>query len=487
METPASPARRNVVLIVVDQWRRDCLGVAGHPVIQTPHLDNLARQGTLFTHAYSAVPSCIAARAALFTGLDQRRHGRTGYRDGVDWNYDTTIGSVFSAAGFHTQAVGKMHVHPARNLCGFHNVVLHDGYLHYNRRRQPEQNQEDDYLVDLRRHHGMDADFIDAGPGCNGYSVAPWPYSPLLHPSAWVTTQAIDFLRRRDPRKPFLLMASYHRPHPPIDPPSTYLDLYHDVALPTPARGDWVDRPGVPNVARRGVRLDSPIHLSGAGEDLARRGYFAQCTFIDHQVNRLVHALQEHHLANDTSIVFVSDHGEMLYDHRQVGKAQPYEASAGVPCFVLPAPSLRLPSGQTCDALVELRDVLPTLCDLAGVAAPDGLDGRSVVPLCRGAMPGDWRRHLHGEHEAGQASNHWIVSGPWKYVWYSQTGTELLFNLADDPQECRDVVAARPAERDELRALLVQALRGREEGYVDGDSLVAGRQPQAVLSAAGLA
>jgi arylsulfatase A-like enzyme len=486
MSNRGADTRRNVVLIVVDQWRSDCLGAAGHPAIQTPHLDGLARQGTRFTRAYSSVPSCIAARAALLTGLDQRRHGRVGYRDGVAWTYPQTLGTVFAGAGFHTQAVGKMHVHPARSLCGFHNVVLHDGYLHANRRRQPEQCQEDDYTADLRRRAGADADFTDAGPGCNGYSVAPWPYDAMLHPSAWVTTQAVDFLRRRDPARPFLLKVSYHRPHPPLDPPAGFLDLCRDLAVPPPVRGDWLDLPGVPTVGRRGPMLDSPIHLGPHGIALARRAYYAQCTFIDHQVNRLVHALHEHRVWDDTSIVFVSDHGEMLFDHDQVGKAQPWEASAGVPFLVRPAESLKAGGSRTSDALVELRDVLPTLCDLAGIPAPAGLDGRSVLPFCRGATPASWRAHLHGEHAAGSASNHWIVRGPWKYAWYSQTGAELLFNLADDPQECTNLAAVRQDEAAEMRRLLIEALRGREEGYVDGDALVPGRPPQAVLRDAGL-
>lgn len=478
--------QRNILLIVVDQWRNDCLGIAGHPVIQTPHLDNLARQGTVFTRAYSAVPTCIAARAALLTGLAQQHHGRVGYCDKVAWRYPVTLGGVFSAAGFHTQVVGKMHVHPARNLCGFHNIVLHDGYLHVNRRRDPELCPDDDYLPDLRRRHGVDADYIDSGPGCNGYSVAPWPYDPMLHPTAWVTTQSIDFLRRRDPGRPFFLMASYHRPHPPIDPPKAYLDLYRDVALPPLPRGDWIARNGVPRVETLAPLADSPVHLSPAGIDLTRRGYLAQCTFIDHQINRLVQALHEYGVREDTSIVFVSDHGDMLYDHGMVAKAQPYEAAAGVPCFVRPAPSLGIAGGKSSEALVELRDILPTTAELAGVPVPSGLDGHSVVPFCRGETPADWRAYLHGEHTRGPASNHWIVAGPWKYIWYSQTGTELLFNLAEDPRECRDLAAACPGDLSRLRAALVESLRHREEGYVADNRLIVGRPPQVSLGAAGL-
>ncbi|HOJ20539.1 MAG TPA: sulfatase-like hydrolase/transferase, partial [Armatimonadota bacterium] len=98
--------RPNLLLICADQWRGDSLGVAGHPVVETPHLDALARSGTLFTQAYSACPSCIAARAALFTGLSPRRHGFVGYRDGVHWRYPVTLAGTLAAAGYHTQCIG---------------------------------------------------------------------------------------------------------------------------------------------------------------------------------------------------------------------------------------------------------------------------------------------------------------------------------------------------------------------------------------------
>ena len=149
--------RPNVVLIVVDQWRGDALGSAGHPVVQTPHLDRLAQDGIRFSRAYTATPSCIPARAALLTGLDQRHHGRVGYRDGVPWTYPVTLGSVFADAGYHTQVVGKMHVYPARSLMGFHNVVLHDGYLHFDRQRAPALNYNDDYLDELRQRAAIPA------------------------------------------------------------------------------------------------------------------------------------------------------------------------------------------------------------------------------------------------------------------------------------------------------------------------------------------
>ena len=178
--------------------------------------------------------------------------------------------------------------------------------------------------------------------GCNGYVVSPWPYDLMLHPTAWVTTQSIDFLRRRDPSKPFFLMASYHRPHPPLDPPQAYLDIYRDVPLPPLARGDWVGGEGLPHVSQRTHSIDSPKMLDAAQIDRARRAYYAQCTFIDHQINRLIMALLEHHVFQDTAIVFVADHGDMLFDHDLEAKALPYEGSAAVPLIIRP-PQRTLP------------------------------------------------------------------------------------------------------------------------------------------------
>ena len=305
--------RPNIVLIVVDQWRGDALGCAGHPAAQTPHLDRLAQEGIRFSNAYTATPSCIPARAALLTGLDQRHHGRVGYRDGVPWDYPVTLGSVFANAGYHTQVVGKMHVYPARSLMGFHNIVLHDGYLHFDRQRAPVLNYNDDYLNELRGRHGPAADYIDSGIGCNGYVVSPWPYDLMLHPTAWVTTKAIDFLRRRDPTKPFLLKLSYHRPHPPLDPPQAYLDIYRDLPLPPPPEGDWLNRDDLPSNDQLRTSPESPSQrLSATLRDQARRAYYAQCTFIDHQINRLITALVEARVWENTAVVFVSDHGGVV-------------------------------------------------------------------------------------------------------------------------------------------------------------------------------
>ena len=470
-----SDSRPNILFICVDQWRADCLGSAGHPVVETPHLDQLAHEGITFNQAYTATPTCVPARAAIFTGLSPRHHGFVGYNDRVDWRYDVTMPGLLAQGGYHTQCVGKMHVHPARNLMGFHNVVLHDGYLHRERSKRDDYSLVDDYTPWLREQLGSaTADYIDTGVGCNGYVARPWMYDEMLHPTSWVTTQSIDFLRRRDPTRPFFLMMSYHRPHPPLDPPQHYLDRYVRKVLPDLPIGDWAPE-HLPVRA-----LDSPVPTDRDQIDMARRAYYAQLTHIDHHLNRMFQALYECGVLDNTAILFTSDHGEMLYDHNMIAKAYPFDASARIP-FILRLPAGHRPSTQSVDHLVELRDLLPTFCDLAGATVPDIIDGKSILPLCRNET-GGWRKDLHGEHTSGAWSNQWLTDGREKYVWLAQSGRELLFDLESDPTELCDLSAHKPDRIAHWRARLIQELEGREEGFVQNGNLVPGRPQNPVLS-----
>ena len=149
-----SSNRPNVLLVMCDQFRGDCLGIDGHPDVKTPYLDTLAADGVLFENAYSACPSCIPARAGLFTGKTPRHHGRVGYQDGIDWNYDHMLAQEMRDGGYQTAVVGKMHVHPPRLGCGFEHMRLHDGYIgHYRKANLPHwmhQTVSDDYVRFLK-------------------------------------------------------------------------------------------------------------------------------------------------------------------------------------------------------------------------------------------------------------------------------------------------------------------------------------------------
>lgn len=489
--------RPNILLIMTDQLRGDCLGIAGHPDVKTPYLDTLAAQGTLFSHAYTACPSCIAARAALHTGMSQEHHRRVGYRDGIPWRYEHTMAGELAKAGYYTQCVGKMHVAPLRNYLGFHHVELHDGYLHAARRfdmpYQQSQFVADDYFYWLRQQKGADADVTVSGIECNSWIARPFPYEEKYHPTNWVTDRCLDFLRRRDPDMPFFLMASYLRPHPPFDAPACYFDLYRDRALTPPHVGDWADA-GL--LRERGRVFDS---LTGPEDpELIRQaqiGYYACITHLDHQIGRLLMALHDFGVRDNTVILFTSDHGEELCDHHHFRKSLPYEGSTHIPLILSGNPGLTgLTPGSVCRRVAELRDIMPTLLEIAGADVPDSVDGQSLLPLlqtdCVPRLAGGgadapahaegtgWRTWLHGEHVYGSLSNHYIVTETDKFCWFSQSGREQYFQLSTDPHELHDRIGD-PSCRDRiawLRGLLIDVLKDRPEGFSDGKCLITGRE-----------
>lgn len=476
----------NIILIMTDQLRGDSLGCMGHPDVKTPYIDTLASRGALFENAYSACPTCIPARAALHTGMSQEHHGRVGYEDGVDWRYAHTLAGELSKAGYYTKCVGKMHVHPLRNMTGFHHIQLHDGYLHYRRRTDApyyeSQRVADDYMYWLKSVKGIDADITDSGLECNSWVTRPWPYEESAHPTNWVTSGCIDFLRQRDRQKPFFLMASYLRPHPPFDAPQPYFDMYKDKALKPPVIGDWADEEALKAKGRIFDSATGPLD-----EDLIRQaqaGYYACITHLDHQIGRLIQALIDDNVYEDAIILFTSDHGEMLCDHHLFRKALPYEGSSHIP-MILSAPEsvLKTTWGSRLKPVVELRDVMPTLLDAAGAAIPDSVDGKSLLPLIKG-KEGTVREYLHGEHAFGSKSNQWIVTEHDKYIWFSQSGEEQYFDLDADPYECRNLAGAMEygPRINELRHILIEMLQGREEGYVKDGQLIPGRKPADSLS-----
>ncbi len=471
--------RPNIILLMADQMRGDCLGIAGHPDVKTPFLDHLATDGVWYSNAYSACPTCVPARAALYTGMSQEKNGRVGYEDRVPWNYEHTLAGELSKAGYYTQCVGKMHVHPLRNNLGFHDVRLHDGYLHAYRSPDipsyEDQRVADDYYWWLKNELGAAADPVDTGMDCNSWMARPWIYEEKYHPTNWAASECLDFLRRRDRSKPFFLMASFVRPHPPFDAPKHYFDLYRDKDLAMPYRGDWNDGE---RMRRDGFRCNA--QTAPQDPEMIRQmrvGYYASITHLDHQIGRIYSALVEQKLMDDTVILFVSDHGEMLGDHLLFKKAKPYQGSAHVPLFLSGPEEYVGAHRRICGDLVELRDVMPTLLELAGAPVPDSVDGMSLLHPVE-------RAWLHGEHSLGRDSMHYIVTKTDKYIWYSQTGAEQYFDLERDPHECRNAIGDEAyAQRiGVLRGCLIAALAGREEGYSDGTQLFVGRTPRTVLS-----
>ena len=452
----------NIVLITTDQQRGDCLGVAGHPVLDTPYLDQLASQGMRFTRAYSACPVCIPARRTLMSGAKPAHHG-------VTMNYDTpltlpTLPAVLSEAGYQTHLSGKLHLHPARKRYGFHSTDWADSPAQYGLNRINNDYQR--FLI-AQGQHGPDLSYANGANG-NGWVSRPFHMDERLHYTTWATESALRFLERRDPTVPFFLNLSIFAPHAPFTPPAYYFEKYMDLDLPEPKVGDWsrvYDEP------QRGLNVTAwRVNLRRQAQREMMAGYFGSIEHADHQIGRLMR-----HLPADTVILFTSDHGEMLGDHQWIRKRTPYEGSARVPFLVKLPKSFGVQPGQVRNELVELMDVMPTLLDAAGAPIPDSVDGRSVLPLLRGEG-GDWRSYLHGECARVETMNsgmHYIVEGGLKYIYYPGTGLEQLFDLASDPAEMTDLAAdPEKADRAEpLRQRLIAELDGRPEGFVLGGRL----------------
>ncbi len=471
--------RPNLLLIMTDQQRGDCMGCAGHPVLETPYLDQLAAEGTRFACAYTAVPSCLPARASLLTGMDQWHTGVLGMGKGqgpIPSSFTHTLPGELARTGYHTQAIGKNHFYPQRALNGYHNCILDESG------RAESPRFVSDYLRWFEQHKNGPYGYRDHSIDWNSWMARPSHLPEHLHPTHWTAQQAIEWLDRRDPEKPFFLKVSFARPHSPYDPPQAYFDQYAHRRMPDPVVGHWVDSDpsGDPSGGATSANVNAwRSRRSDAQVQRARAGYYGSITFIDHQIGRLLYEMRQHHaqaLAN-TWIIFLSDHGDMLGDHHLWRKTYAYEGSARVPMIVRPPATCEALRGQVRREVVELRDVMPTFLEAAGAAIPDSVDGRSLLSLARGQRVEGWRPWLHGEHDwcySHEQAMHYLTDGNAKYIWFPYLGREQLFDLVADPGETRDLATSQ-AHAEQLtswRRRLVDTLEQRgSQDLIQGGQL----------------
>ena len=453
----------NIVLIMTDQHRADCLGIDGHTVVQTPHIDELAGRGNRFAHAYSACPLCIPARRTLITGTRPSTHR---VLSNIDLEFFLpTLPEALRAAGYQTHVVGKMHLFPKRKRYGFDSMVWSDG---------PYEGKDiGDYGRFLEKEAPpMQLPAVAHGATLNSWIGRPWHLEDRLHFTNWVTDNAIDFLRRRDPTCPFFLKVSYFHPHQPVACPEFYYERYMNMELPPQVCGEWArvfDEPtrGLP------VRAHA-VSLSNQFARQFRAGYYGCINHIDDQVGRILDVVNPDTAGRDTLFVFTSDHGEMLGDHQFIGKRLPFEASARVPLIMKFPDFMGMETGKRHDEIVELMDIMPTILDVAGVEIPKTVEGESLVPLVRGDEV-TWRDSVHGEclrlSEHGSKADlsmQYVTNGRRKLAWFPLEGRQLFFDLEVDPAEMTNRIddPAYTEEIDWWRQCLVRHLEGRPEGFV---------------------
>ena len=461
-------ARPNILFVLADQMRGDCLGLLGHPALETPHLDAVARRGVVFTAAFSPCPSCIGARASIMTGLAPSTHGRLGYQDQVPWRYPDMLPEVLARAGYQTHCVGKTHFYPQGARFGFEGLESYEATQNFDR------GYVNDYFEWLREKTGGKVKETDHGLSYNSWMSRPSHLPEEIHNNTWVAERGIEFLRRRDRTRPFFLNLSFHRPHAPLDPPQAWWDRYRDRPVAPVPVGDWAAENSVPVTDRDAWRGRLPAEALAQ----SRRAYWAQIAHIDGQIGRCLAALKELD-SGPTFILFASDHGEMLGDHNLFRKCYAYQGSALVPLVICPPGGAEQPGRSAAPAV--LQDLYPTLLEVAGAPVPSRTEGRSLLPLVAGASELPGREFVHGEHSDGYAPGtgmQFLTDGREKYVWLTRSGQEQLFDLAADPQELRDLAGdARARPRLALwRRRMVEVLASRpQDGLSDGRRLLAGR------------
>ena len=464
----AQKQQPNVILIMTDQHRFDYLGTVD-PDIYTPNLDALAADGILFSNGYSSAPSSTPARAGLLTGQSPWHHGLIGYNNFIAPEYPIQLPQLMTDAGYYSYGIGKMHWHPQRSLRGFAGTELDES----------GRVEDPGFVSDYRQWFASVAPGLNPDSshmGWNGHGSGTYPLADTLHPTWWTGERAVRFIENYDKQQPLFLKVSFARPHSPYDPPQRFLDLYDGKTLPAPATGDW-DSTYSSRYTHDPLKNPDAAYGDFGAEyaQESRKHYAANVSFIDEEIGRVIEALKEKGLYDNSVIIFVSDHGDMLGDHHHWRKTYAYEGSSHVPFIVRYPESMKakVKRGSTRDELVEIRDILPTFVDAAGAPVPDGVDGQSILALLKDPKNAAWRTQLDLEHTGSYGGSGWVAltDGRYKYIWFYGNGKEQLFDLQADPYENHDLHAqAGQARRMEaFRKSMAEHLKERGDKWVSPD------------------
>jgi arylsulfatase len=464
-----APARRpNILFIMTDQQRWDCVGANGNPLIRTPNLDRLAARGANFTHAFVAAPVCVPSRISYFTGRYAHAHrNRVNYTP-LD-RAEVLMQARFKAAGYRTASVGKLHYYPptadeARRT-GFDIVELHDGvdftdpWSDYVKWRQANDPQKE---INYR------AVAKNIAPGKNPFRAA---IAAEFTDTAWVGLRTRHWLAElAHGEKPFFLYASFWKPHGPFEVAAPYDAMYDGVQIPLaePFTEEDVKKLPLP-LQKLALRGDGVRQLKMPRDRLewVYRSYYGAISQVDREIGLILDALEATGQAANTLIVFGSDHGAQLMEHGIMDKNCFFESSVRVP-LMLSLPG-RVKPGRY-DQLVETVDLLPTLLEFTGQPEPRECQGRSFAPLIadvgRAYEPHDevfsenvipevitgGKVEMPFEKDRGVAGiRHpdakMIRTARWKYCHYPE-GYAELYDLQADPHEKTNL-----AGREEYRAV----------------------------------
>lgn len=454
--------RPNILFLCTDQQRGDSLNCTGASWAVTPNLDKLACEGALFHNCYVQNPVCSPSRASLFTGKYVANHGL--YANGVPLPARQCIFTrTLADAGYDCGMIGKQHLYPCDT---WHTEPRgDDGYRVFEWAHGPNHRAlENDYHRWLRktRPETYAEIFPDKGAnenteyGNRAKTGTPIDHVPKeAHYSHWVAERAIDFITHpREEGKSFCLVANFFDPHHPFGAPQEFRDKIDADAIPAPntREGELKDKPKQQMAySEKGYGGAAPGFLEYTEEQIReiRAQYWAMIALVDYEVGRILAALDETGLSEDTLVIFSSDHGEMLGDHQQLLKGpQLYDDLTRVP-LIARWPGQIAPETEI-DELVQWVDLPATFLDASGCAQGRGVQGQSLLPLASGKRDG-WRNWALSEYRySGFTTDPLIMTTmvrfeDWKLiVWHGSPATGgqrngELYNLAVDPGELQNL------------------------------------------------
>lgn len=433
----ATENRKPNVLLLMSDDLNTALSGFGHPQCRTPHLDRLAERGLRFENMHCQYPVCGSSRASMMTGLYPYTNGMLGNSGDLRKNLPdvVTFSQLFRNHGYHAGRISKIY------HMGIPNEILAGTADH----DDPPSWDETVNIKALEQNApGERTEWSPKDKGSQTFTGVEASTGDLEHADGMAAEAAITFLERNQDR-PFFLGCGFVRPHVPLVAPSKYFDLYDREAMvaPTFPQGDLDD---VPKVIRD-YKANSRYGVTPELHKGLLEAYYASVSYMDAQVGRVLEALDRLGLAENTIVIFTSDHGYLLGHHGKFQKQHLFEESTRVP-FILSVPWLRKTHGQATSHLSELVDVYPTVAGLANLAPPDNLQGRDLRPLLENPEAKSWDRDL--VFTISRSGGESVRTHEWRFThWgYGKKGEEL-YDLEKDPGEFTNL-AADPAHADRL-------------------------------------